>query len=53
MEVFNLILEAVTSLEIAYPTSRYRTEIVEYIKSKKPDVLSSELDEAFKLYWNC
>ncbi len=53
MEIFNLLLEAVTKLDIAYPTPRYKNEITEYIKTKKPDVLSSELDEAFRLYWLC
>ena len=53
MEIFNLILDAITELGIEYPTPLYKKEIVEYIKTKKPDVLSDEVDDAFKLYWLC
>jgi hypothetical protein len=53
MEIFNLILEAVTKLGIAYPTPRYKNEIVEYIKNKRPSSSPEEVDGALLLYWHC
>ena len=53
MEIFVLILEAINKLNIEHPTPRYRKEITEYVKNKKPNVLPGELDEAFRLYWLC